>query len=227
MGLKAAILALKPLGEKLVRMAGIKTPGSIVKGAEKIFPGISSMSREEFVGTLKAGKFSTKFADDMVGAGPKELKNIAGYLKEGGKLTEGMQEVMLPARMNILKPHYQTHAVGYVREGKVIAGGYSYKKGANYDWTQGGLYSSSAVPKSVDKYSIPKVIFAKMMNQGAYAPNSLSTAGAKSYWDVVHSIRASMQDGVSAVKGNTTTRTVPGLAGPPRRGGSGNMPSGT
>ena len=223
MALKAAILALKPLGERLMRMAGIETPGSIVKGAEKAFPGIFSMSRTEFVEALKQSKFATEFADDMGGStARKELSNVSDYLRKGGKLQEGMQEVMLP-KTDLM---YQTHAVGYVREGKVIAGGYSYKKGANYDWTRAGLYTSSAVPKAVDKYSIPKVISAMMMKQGGLAPKSLSTAGAKSYWDVVHSIHANMQATTSTVKANTTRMTVPGQAQHPRRGGSRRGPIG-
>jgi hypothetical protein len=223
MGLKAAILALKPLGERLMRMAGIETPGSIVKGAEKAFPGIFSMSREEFVGALKQGRFATEFADDMGGyTARKELSNIETYLRKGGKFKEGMQEVMLPGTEMM----YETHAVGYVRGGKVIAGGYSYKKGANYDWVRAGLYTSPAVPKAVDKYSIPKVISAMMMKRGGLAPKSLSTPGAKSYWDVVHSIRANMKHTTKQVKGNTNSMTVPGQAMNPRRGGSRQGPQG-
>lgn len=206
-----------------MRSAGLRTADSVVGDVEKAFPGIFQMSRDEFVNSLKAGRFGTEFADDMGGnTARKEIANITRYLKEGNALEQGMQEVHLP-RTGI---RYETKAFAYVREGEVVAGGYLYKKGAKDPWVRAGLYTSPKLPKSADKYSLPKVLSVKMMAAGGIAPKSLSTPGAKSYYDVVHSIRANMQHSTSAVKANTTGMTVPGLAQHPRRGGSRQGPQG-
>ena len=218
---KLGILA--ELGGKIARMAGFgEDAGKMLTGIEKAFPGIKSMSKTEFLETLQAGRFTTKYADDMGGEiSQTALKNIRNYMAkggkvEGGKLMEGMHEVHLP-RSGI---DYETKAYTYIRDGRVQTGGYMQKKGAGDPWIRAGLYNSSTAPKSVEGYSIAKVISAKMAHAGGYAPSSLSKPGAKSFYDVYHSVLEHMQTSTSVVKANTTGFTQPGLATIPGRGGS-------
>lgn len=209
------------LGGRILRAAGItgEQVGSILRGGEKAFPGIGSMSREQFLDTLKSGKFATEYADEMGGPiARKELANITSYMKQGNKLEQGMQSVHLPQS----SLRYETKAFAYIREGEVVAGGYMYRKSPNADWVRAGLYSAPTAPKSVEKYSIAKVLSAQMAAAGGHAPKSLSAAGAKSYYDTYHAMKAS----VDMVKAGLSGATTPGVGRSVRRGGSRQGPRG-
>ena len=216
---------LAGLGGKLARMTGFGSSRTtkMLSGIETAFPGIGSMSREQFMSTLEAGGFSTKFADDMGGATmTKSLATIQRDLAKAGKLEHGMQVAHIPAGpMN-----YEKKVFALVQEGKVQAGGYIERKSANAPWQSIGLYSKMKKNPAAEGFSMAKVIFAQMMEAGGYTSNSLSRPAGKSLYDIYHSIRVNMQHGVSNVKSHTTTSTVSGLATPPVRGGSSKLPTG-